>query len=71
MFLCGSAATLREQIERYQKEIGFGYLLPQVQFGTLPHELTQEEHRDFRARSDPAFPPRDAASPARVVAGRS
>ena len=24
MFICGSAATLREQIERYQKEIGFG-----------------------------------------------
>ena len=42
VFLCGSAATLREKLEQYQKEIGFGYLLPAIQFGTLPHELVRK-----------------------------
>ncbi len=57
MFLCGSAATLREKIEHYQKEIGFGYLLTQVQFGTLPHELTKKNIEILAERSDPVFPP--------------
>jgi alkanesulfonate monooxygenase SsuD/methylene tetrahydromethanopterin reductase-like flavin-dependent oxidoreductase (luciferase family) len=42
VFLCGSPATLREKLEQYQKEIGFGYLLPAIQFGTLPHELVRK-----------------------------
>jgi len=33
VFLCGSPATLRERLERHQKEIGFGYLLPQRAHG--------------------------------------
>ena len=67
MFLCGSAATLREQIERYQKEIGFGYLLPQVHFGTLPHELTKKNIEILAKEVIPYFR-RDAKSPARAVA---
>jgi hypothetical protein len=55
IFLCGSAATLREQIERYQKEIGFGYLLPQMQFGTLPHELVTKSTEIFAREIIPHF----------------
>jgi alkanesulfonate monooxygenase SsuD/methylene tetrahydromethanopterin reductase-like flavin-dependent oxidoreductase (luciferase family) len=39
-FICGSPETVRETIFKYQREIGFGHLLPNVQFGTLPHDLT-------------------------------
>jgi alkanesulfonate monooxygenase SsuD/methylene tetrahydromethanopterin reductase-like flavin-dependent oxidoreductase (luciferase family) len=41
-FICGSPHTVREAILRYQQEIGFGHLLPNVQFGTLPHDLTMK-----------------------------
>lgn len=47
MFLCGSAATIRQQIEEYQKQIGFDYLLPAMQFGTLPHDLTKRNLEIF------------------------
>ena len=63
MFLCGSAATLREKIETYQKEIGFGYLLPMMQFGTLPHELTRKSTEIFAKEVIPYFRARpDAAA---------
>ncbi len=42
MFICGSPATVREKLEQYQKEIGFGHLLTLLQFGTLPAELTRK-----------------------------
>ncbi|MGA8870322.1 MAG: LLM class flavin-dependent oxidoreductase [Candidatus Acidiferrales bacterium] len=47
MFLCGSAATVRQQIENYQKQIGFGHLLTMLQFATLPHELTKRNSELF------------------------
>ena len=42
MFLCGSAETVRQRLEEFQKQIGFGYLLPLMQFATLPHDLTRK-----------------------------
>ncbi len=51
VFLCGSPATLREKLEKYQAEIGFGYLLPAIQFGTLPHELVRKSVELFAKRS--------------------
>ncbi len=47
VFLCGSPATLREKLAKYQSEIGFGYLLPSMQFGTLPAELTKKSIEMF------------------------
>lgn len=41
MLLCGSPETVRQKIEEYQKQIGFGYLLPMMQFATLPDQLTK------------------------------
>jgi alkanesulfonate monooxygenase SsuD/methylene tetrahydromethanopterin reductase-like flavin-dependent oxidoreductase (luciferase family) len=42
MFICGSPATVREKLEEYQTQIGFGHLLTLLQFGTLPAELTKK-----------------------------
>ena len=66
MFLCGSPATLREKIEKYQKEIGFGYLLPMMQFGTLPHDLTMKSTEIFGKEVIPYFRGRPDAMPARA-----
>ena len=69
MFLCGSAATLREKIEKYQKEIGFGYLLPMMQFATLPHELTKKSTEIFAKEVIPHF--RRGAKPIPVATAAS
>jgi alkanesulfonate monooxygenase SsuD/methylene tetrahydromethanopterin reductase-like flavin-dependent oxidoreductase (luciferase family) len=61
VFLCGSPATLREKLEKYQAEIGFGYLLPAIQFGTLPHELVRKSVELFAKEVIPHFRTRDAA----------
>ena len=55
VFLCGSPATLREKLEKYQAEIGFGYLLPAMQFGTLPHELVRKSVEMFAKEVIPHF----------------
>jgi alkanesulfonate monooxygenase SsuD/methylene tetrahydromethanopterin reductase-like flavin-dependent oxidoreductase (luciferase family) len=53
MFLCGSAETVRQQIESHQKEIGFGNILPMLQFGTLPHDLTKRNLELFAGKVIP------------------
>jgi alkanesulfonate monooxygenase SsuD/methylene tetrahydromethanopterin reductase-like flavin-dependent oxidoreductase (luciferase family) len=40
MFICGSAETVRQQIEEYWKDMRMGHLLSMLQFGTLPADLT-------------------------------
>jgi alkanesulfonate monooxygenase SsuD/methylene tetrahydromethanopterin reductase-like flavin-dependent oxidoreductase (luciferase family) len=62
MFLCGGAATLREKLEQYQQQIGFGYLLPTLQFGSLPAELTRKSTGLFAKEVIPHFRRRDAAT---------
>lgn len=47
MFLCGSAETVRQQIEHYQKRVGFGYILPMMQFATLPADATRRSMERF------------------------
>ncbi|MET0867555.1 MAG: LLM class flavin-dependent oxidoreductase [Pseudorhodoplanes sp.] len=55
IFLCGSPSTLREKLEQYQAQIGFGYLLPTMQFGTLPHELVTKSTDLFAKEVIPHF----------------
>jgi alkanesulfonate monooxygenase SsuD/methylene tetrahydromethanopterin reductase-like flavin-dependent oxidoreductase (luciferase family) len=55
MFICGSPATVREKLERYQSEIGFGHLLTLLQFGTLGAELTRKNIETFAAEIMPYF----------------
>jgi hypothetical protein len=59
---------LREQIEKYQKEIGFGYLLPQMQFGTLTHELVTKNTEIFAKEIIPHFRKDASADKARASA---
>ena len=47
MFICGSPETVRQKLEHYQKDIGFGHLLTLLQFGTLPAELTRKNMELF------------------------
>jgi hypothetical protein len=70
MFLCGSPATLREKIERYQQEIGFGYLLPTLQFGSLPAELTRKSTDLFAKEVIPYFRKRSGGAVRAAVAAR-
>jgi hypothetical protein len=55
MFLCGGVATIREKLEQYQKQIGFGHLLTMLQFGTLPAELTRKNIEIFAREVIPYF----------------
>jgi alkanesulfonate monooxygenase SsuD/methylene tetrahydromethanopterin reductase-like flavin-dependent oxidoreductase (luciferase family) len=71
MFLCGSAATVCEKLEKYQQEIGFGYLLPAIQFGSLPHDLTRKSVELFAKEVIPRFRKRDAGAARAAVAGRA
>ncbi len=66
MFLCGSPATLREKLEQYQAQIGFGYLLPTMQFGTLPHELVTKSTTLFAGEVIPHFRDKVDRRPARA-----
>lgn len=45
--LVGSPDTIVQQITEFQKEFGFGNLLPMLQFGNLPHELAMENIKMF------------------------
>ena len=53
MFVCGSAATVAETLERRQSEMGFENLVSMLQFGTLPAELTEKNLRLFAAEVMP------------------
>ena len=55
MFICGSADTVRRLLADYQKQIGFGHLLPMLHFGTLPHELTKKNLEIFARQVIPAL----------------
>ena len=57
MFIVGSAATVRERLAAAQKQIGFNHLLPLLQFGTLPHELTMKNAKTFAEQVMPQLRP--------------
>ena len=57
MFIVGSAATVRERLAEAQKQIGFNHLLPLLQFGTLPHELTMKNATLFAEQVMPQLRP--------------
>ncbi|MFM9882827.1 MAG: LLM class flavin-dependent oxidoreductase, partial [Burkholderiales bacterium] len=54
MFICGSAKTVREQLNDYAKELLFGNLLVMCQFGTLPADLTKRNMERFAESVIPA-----------------
>jgi alkanesulfonate monooxygenase SsuD/methylene tetrahydromethanopterin reductase-like flavin-dependent oxidoreductase (luciferase family) len=65
MFICGSPETVRQKLESYQKDIGFGHLLTMLQFGTLPAELTRKNMELFATGVMPHLRASSAASAAK------
>ncbi|MDB5652294.1 MAG: class flavin-dependent oxidoreductase [Hyphomicrobiales bacterium] len=61
-FICGSPETVRAQLEEHQDKAGFTYLLPNLQFGTLPADLTRRNMERFAADVMPHL--RNRAPPA-------
>lgn len=61
MFICGSPETVRQRLEQYQSEIGFGHLLTLLQFGTLPAELTRKNMELYATSVMPYLRERRAA----------
>jgi alkanesulfonate monooxygenase SsuD/methylene tetrahydromethanopterin reductase-like flavin-dependent oxidoreductase (luciferase family) len=55
MFVCGSAQTVRERLVEYAKLVGYGNLLPMLQFGTLPSDLTRRNMERFAESVMPAL----------------
>ena len=53
MFICGSPETVRQTLAERQKQIGFGQLLALLQFGTLPHDLTEASMQLFAQKVMP------------------
>ncbi len=45
--ICGSAATVRDQLAEYERMLGLGHFLALLQFGTLPHDLTMQNIERF------------------------
>jgi alkanesulfonate monooxygenase SsuD/methylene tetrahydromethanopterin reductase-like flavin-dependent oxidoreductase (luciferase family) len=46
-FICGSAATVRDRLATYERELGLGNFLALIQFGTLPHDATMRNIQRF------------------------
>jgi hypothetical protein len=47
MFACGSPRTVRDILAKRYDELGFGYMLPMLQFATLPADLTRKNMELF------------------------
>jgi alkanesulfonate monooxygenase SsuD/methylene tetrahydromethanopterin reductase-like flavin-dependent oxidoreductase (luciferase family) len=67
MFICGSPKTVRETLLARQQEIGFGNLISQFQFGTLPHDLTMRNIEYLATEVWPFLRERVAPSPEAVA----
>jgi alkanesulfonate monooxygenase SsuD/methylene tetrahydromethanopterin reductase-like flavin-dependent oxidoreductase (luciferase family) len=57
MVIFGSPDTVRRRLEAYQREMQFGILVPLLQFGTLPHDLTVRNMERFAREVMPALRP--------------
>jgi alkanesulfonate monooxygenase SsuD/methylene tetrahydromethanopterin reductase-like flavin-dependent oxidoreductase (luciferase family) len=54
-FLCGSPATVRAKLEEHQDRAGFNYVLPNLQFGSLPANLTRKNMELFASEVMPSL----------------
>ncbi len=55
IIVCGSPATVREQLLRRGEEMGVGHLMAMLQIGTLPADLTDRNIRLFASEVMPAL----------------
>jgi alkanesulfonate monooxygenase SsuD/methylene tetrahydromethanopterin reductase-like flavin-dependent oxidoreductase (luciferase family) len=65
-FLCGSPETVKEQLAEHQDKAGFNYALANLQFGTLPAELTKSNMEMFASEVMPSLKERTPSVPVTV-----
>ena len=53
----GTAETVRQRLEAFQKDMRFGILVPLLQFGSLPHDLTVKNMELFAREVMPHLRP--------------
>ena len=71
MVVAGSAATVRERLAAYSRELGVGNLIAMLQIATLPADLTEKNLRLFAKDVMPYLreqTPRAVRQPAEAVA---
>jgi alkanesulfonate monooxygenase SsuD/methylene tetrahydromethanopterin reductase-like flavin-dependent oxidoreductase (luciferase family) len=67
MIVVGSPDTVRKRLETFQRDMQFGILVPLLQFGSLPHDLTVKNMERFAREVMPALRP--LGQPAATAAG--
>jgi alkanesulfonate monooxygenase SsuD/methylene tetrahydromethanopterin reductase-like flavin-dependent oxidoreductase (luciferase family) len=67
MVVAGSAATVRERLASYARELGVGNLIAMLQIATLPADLTEKNLRLFASDVMPYLRDEGARTPRRVA----
>jgi hypothetical protein len=68
MIVCGSAASVREQLLANTEQLGVGTLIAMLQVATLPADLTEKNLRLFAREVMPALKEKDVSLPHRTAA---
>ena len=68
MVVAGSAATVRERLAAYSRELGVGNLIAMLQIATLPADLTEKNLRLFAKDVMPYLREQGTRAPGRPVA---
>jgi alkanesulfonate monooxygenase SsuD/methylene tetrahydromethanopterin reductase-like flavin-dependent oxidoreductase (luciferase family) len=69
--IAGSPESVRQQLDRYQRELGFGIFSGVFQFGTVGPEEFERSVRLFAGQVMPALRPAGQAGPAAAAGGSS
>src|SRR5581483_7312478 len=67
MIIFGTPESVRQRLEAYQREMQFGILVPLLQFGSLPHDLTVKNMELFARGVMPHLRPLGQSAGAGVV----
>ena len=68
MVVVGSAATVRERLAAYARDLGVGNLIAMLQIATLPADLTEKNLRLFARDVMPYLSEQDAKKPIPIAA---
>jgi hypothetical protein len=68
MIICGSAATVRDQLLATTEQLGVGTLIAMLQVATLPADLTEKNLRLFASDVMPSIQHKDVSVPHRAAA---
>jgi alkanesulfonate monooxygenase SsuD/methylene tetrahydromethanopterin reductase-like flavin-dependent oxidoreductase (luciferase family) len=62
VFICGGPDTVRRQLDVLITEFGVGHVMANLQFGTMPHDLTMKNMQTFAREIIPYFKEKAAAN---------